>query len=408
MNPEIIFAPVLGLIQDANFLQDFLDVLGKVLAASLVLVLEAGCVAGVVFLIHLCFTLPMRRTERARLFLNLLEGALKRGQSVEAMMLSVSQSRDTMVGMRFHLVAAYLEGGLGFSEALDQVPRFLPPQIAAMLRAGAKLGDLKKVLPACHEILRDRPAAVRSAAHYLMVVVVLFSPVFIFVMIMTMTFVVPRFKEVAGGMGIQLWPLTIFVFTLADSGVLVGLEIFITLVLALITLMYIGGPGFVRWFQFRSLPVVDWIAWRVPWKQKRLQRTFSAMLAVMLDSGVPEAEAVRLAGDCTANEICRRRSRRVVAALEQGGNLDAAVRAFDHSGGFHWRLRNATHARDGFLSALRGWHETLDAKAFQQEETTAHLLTSGLVILNGTLVALIATAMFGILMSVLNHMVSAQ
>jgi type II secretory pathway component PulF len=41
---------------------------------------------------------------------------------------------------------------------------------------------------------------------------------------------------------------------------------------------------------------------------KKLQRTFSAMLAVLLDGGVPEAEAVRLAGDCTANEICRRRA----------------------------------------------------------------------------------------------------
>ena len=85
-----------------------------------------------------------------------------------------------------------------------------------------------------------------------------------------------------------------------------------------VAVIYIGGPGFVRWFQFRSVPVVDWIAWRVPWKQKKLQRTFSAMLAVLLDGGVPEAEAVRLAGDSTANEICRRRARRVIAALEKG------------------------------------------------------------------------------------------
>jgi type II secretory pathway component PulF len=106
----------------------------------------------------------------------------------------------------------------------------------------------------------------------------------------------------------------------------------------------------------------------VPWKQKKLQRTFSAMLAVLLDGGVPEAEAVRLAGDSTANEICRRRARRVMAALEQGIKLDDAVRVFDDSGEFHWRLTNAIHVHGGFLGALRGWHESLDAKAFQQEE----------------------------------------
>lgn len=149
---------------------------------------------------------------------------------------------------------------------------------------------------------------------------------------------------------------------------------------------------------------MDWFAWRIPWKRKRLQRTFSAMLAVLLDGGVPEVEAVRLAGESTANEICRRRARRVMAALENGAKLDQAVRVFDDSGEFHWRLTNAAHAQGGFLPALRGWHEALDAKAFQQEETTAHVVTSGVVILNGILVALVATAMFGLLVAILDGM----
>jgi type II secretory pathway component PulF len=147
------------------------------------------------------------------------------------------------------------------------------------------------------------------------------------------------------------------------------------------------------------------MAWSIPWKQKRLLRTFSAMLSVLLDGGVPEAEAVSLAGACTSNEISRRRAQRVIAALERGVKLDDAVRSFDDSGEFYWRLTNATHARGGFLNALRGWHEALDAKAFQQEEATAHFITSGVVIFNGALVALIATAMFGILVVILDRMV---
>ena len=116
----------------------------------------------------------MRRAERARLFLDLLEGALKRGQSVEAMILSIAQSRDRTLGVRFHLLAAHIEGGLRFAAALEKVPRFLPPQISAMLRVGEKLGDLRRTLPACREILRDRPAAVRSAMHYMILVVLRF------------------------------------------------------------------------------------------------------------------------------------------------------------------------------------------------------------------------------------------
>jgi len=408
MNATLTFSPMLAEIFDYEFPLGVLDALAKFFSVSLAFFLLAGGLVGTVCLIHFFFTLPLRRAERARLFLDLLEDALKRGQSVEAMILSIAESHDRTVGVRFHLLAAHIESGLRFGEALDKVPRFLPPQIAAMLRAGEKLGDLKKVLPASRELLRDRPAAVRSAMHYLMVVVLLFSPVFIFVVMMTMVFVVPKFKDVAAGMGINLWPLTIFVFKLVDSGLLIGFESLISLLLLLITLAYVGGPGFVRWFQFRRVPVVDWIAWQIPWKQKRLQRTFSAMLAVLLDGGVPEAEAVRLAGESTANEICRCRSRRVIVALEKGVKLEEAVRTFDGSGEFYWRLTNATHARGGFLSALHGWHETLEAKAFQQEEATAHLLTSGLVILNGVFVALIATAMFGIMAALLNAMVFSK
>ena len=217
-----------------------------------------AAIAAFIFLIHFLFSLPMRRMERARLFLDLIEDTLKRDRSVEEMIISLANSRDRTVGLRFHLLAAYLEGGLKLGEALGKAPRFLPPQMIAMLRTGEKLGDLKKVLPACREILQDRPAAVRSAMHYLIFVVLLFSPVFILVVTMTMVFVIPKFREVAGGMGIQLWPLTQFVFR--HTGWLIAFEILITVIVMIATLIYIGGPGFIRWFQFRGLPIVDSIA----------------------------------------------------------------------------------------------------------------------------------------------------
>lgn len=357
-------------------------------------------------LIHFLLSLPMRRRDRALFFLDLLETVLQRGQPVEPAILAAAENHDRAIGVRFYMVAAHIENGARLGEALEKVPSFLPPQVNAILRAGEKLGDLKKVLPACREILRVAPDTVRSTMHYMVAILLVFAPVAVFMIFLIMTFVVPKFKEVAAGMGVPLWPLTQFVFAITPQIILFEITLFFVLMLVAAT--YVGGPGLVRWFQFRSVPVVDWITWRVPWKQKKLQRTFSAMLAVLLDGGVPEAEAVRLAGASTANEICRRRAQRVVAALEKGVKLDVAVRAFDHTGEFHWRLTNATHAQGGFLNALRGWHEALDAKAFQQEESATHVLTSGLVILNGLVVALIATAMFGILIAVLRGMLTTE
>jgi type IV pilus assembly protein PilC len=362
--------------------------------------------SGIIALMHFLFTLPMRRAERARLFLELIEDALSRGQSLERMILSLAQSRDTSLGSRFHSIAAHIENGLSLASALEKTKRFLLPQISGMLRAGEQLGDLKKVLPACREILRERPEGVRSGMHYLFLVAVLVVPGSGLVAAMLTVFVIPKFKEVAAGMNVQIWPLTGLVFE--NAAYIVLLQISISLLLAGMVIFYVGGPHFARWFQFRSMPLADWLAWRIPWKRKRLQRNFSAMLAVLLDGGVPEVESVQLAGDSTANEICRRRARRVIAELQRGTKLDDAVRAFDDSGEFHWRLTNAVHARGGFLVALRGWHEALDAKAFQQEETAAHSITSGLVILNGVVVALIAIGMFGMLIAILKGVLAAS
>jgi type II secretory pathway component PulF len=386
-------------------MNDFSHFLIALFWCTVLFLLPGGAFA---VLMHFLLSLPMHRRDRALFFLDLLETVLQRGQPVEQAILAAAENHDRAIGVHFYMVAAHIEGGDRLGEALGKVPGFLPPQITAILRTGEKLGDLKKVLPACREVLRVAPDTVRTTMHYMVAILLLFAPIACFMISLLSVFVVPKFKDVAENMGVQIWPFTQFVFHLNETHVLVGFEILVFLALMSVAVLYIGGPGFVRWFQFRSVPVVDWITWRIPWKQKKLQRTFSAMLAVLLDGGVPEPVAVLLAGDSTANEICRHRARRVVAALEKGVKLDEAVRAFDDTGEFHWRLTNATHARGGFLNALRGWHEALEAKAFQQEEAATHVLTSGLVILNGLVVALIATAMFGMLIMILKGMLASE
>lgn len=382
-------------------MNDFLTILGGIFVYAILILLPGGAFS---VLLHFLLSMPLRRRDRALFFLDLLETVVNRGQSVEQAIVSAAENQDRSIGVGYFMVAAHIENGARLGEALEKVPRFLPPQVNAMLRAGEKLGDLKKVLPACREVLRVAPDTVRTTMHYMVAILLFFAPVACWLISLLSIFVIPKFKEVAAGSGAHLWPITLFVFALNDSFILVGYEVLVFVTLMAVVTIYIGGPGFVRWFQFRSVPVVDWIAWRIPWKQKKLLRAFSAMLAVLLDGGVPEAEAVRLAGESTANEICRRRANRVIVALQGGAKLEDAVRGFDDNGEFHWRLTNATHAHGGFLQALYGWHEALDAKAFQQEEATTHTVTSGLVVMNGVVVALIATAMFGVLVAILNGM----
>lgn len=351
-------------------------------------------------LLHFLLSLPLRRRDRALFFLDIIETALDRGQSLENAILSAAEARDRVMGVGFYILAAHIENGAQFGEALERTPNFLHPQINAILRAGDRMGNLKKVLPACQEVLRVPPDSVRTTMHYMVTILLLFGVVACFMIWLVVTFTIPRFRDVAIGAGVKIWPISEFVFR--NAFWLIGFEMAIFFGLVTLSFIYLGGPGFVRFFKFRGFPVVDWITWHLPWKRKKLQRTFSAMLAVLLDGGMPEAEAIRLAGDCTANDICRKRAERILAALQQGTKLDDAIRVFDDSGEYHWRLTNATHARGGFLNALQGWHASLEAKAFQQEETAAHATMSGIVILNGLVVALIATALFGVLIAIVD------
>ena len=75
----------------------------------------------------------------------------------------------------------------------------------------------------------------------------------------------------------------------------------------------------------------------------------------------------------------------------------------DDSGEFHWRLANAIHGRDGFIAALRGWFEALDARAFQQEQAAAQTLTTALVLWNGFVIGVFVVGMFNVLTNIIEE-----
>jgi type II secretory pathway component PulF len=208
----------------------------------------------------------------------------------------------------------------------------------------------------------------------------------------------PSYVQIMAEMGPAggLPPFTRLVF--ASNGVFMIIQILIILFLWFALFLYIGGP------RERERVTLLLGGWDVisPWRMKRLSRDFSAMLAVLLDTGVPEAEAVALAGQSTANPTFLRRANQVVSQLKQGVKLPEALRVLDRGGELQWRIANALHRGHGFLKALAGWHDALDAKAFQQEQMAAQLTTTGLVLLNGLIVGSIVCAVFLCLINLIN------
>jgi type II secretory pathway component PulF len=347
-----------------------------------------------------CFLvgLPLRRQERARFFLDLLESGVKEGQSLEAKIVAVAQSRDPSMGVRFHLLAAYLETGCRLRDGLKRVPRFLPPQINAMLRVGEEIGHPLKVIPACRRLLTDGLSQTRGALNYLVVIVFVLTPVAPLIFIMLSAFVFPRLLQILADMEVPLPALTLYASSHGTA--LAAALISVAAVVYLIAFCYLAGPGgsLHRLGLFR---ISDRLSYLMPWRRQRLERDFASMLALLLDAGVPEEQSVLMAAESTANSVTVRRAKIVAESLRNGQKLTKAIERLDDSGEFRWRLSNALHLNERFFAALAGWLETLDAKAFQQEQAAAQSITTALVLFNGGVVAMMMIGTFQALIAVI-------
>ena len=340
----------------------------------------------------------LRRQERARCFIDLLEVGLKQGRTLEQTVMTLSQSREQILGVYFHLAAAYLELGHRFIAALDMAPRFLPRRVVAMLKVGEEIGSIQKVFPACRQTLRDGTSASQAAANNL-IVFLFVPPLGIGLLWMFNIWVLPKFRDIGRDMLVQMpsWPEQFF----AWSNLLAGAVLFFWILFAIAAFSETGGWRLLD--RLGLWPLTHRLSFWIPWRRKRMLRDFSAMLALLLDAEAPEQKAVLLAAAGTGNRVFHARAGRVVRDLQQGARLTDAVQWIDDAGEFRWRLRNATQPPVAFCAALAGWHEALEAGAFQQQQAASQTITAGFVLLNGAMVALFAAGVFKMLIAIIDE-----
>lgn len=388
-----------GTTADSVFLDFAPAVVGAFVWSVCILIPLALLVLGIYFLV----SLPLRRQERARFFLFLLETGFKLNRTPEDVVSSISNSRDNSLGARFHLVATYLQSGYRLGDALAKVPRLLPPPVLAMLRVGESIGDMRKVLPACRKLLADGSSHVRAAKSYAVLMVIFLLPIAPALTFMFQRLLLPKLTQAFEGYAAEGGPHPDF-SALSGTGPFLLVPLGICLALWICAFAYVGGPQAVKWIEAGVFPIGDWIYCRLPWCRTRMKRDFSAMLGLLLDASVPEASAVQLAADSTANRFFIARARRVLADLSAGRKLSEALARLDDKGEFRWRLDNAARSRAGFTAALAGWVEALDARAFQQEQAAAQFLTTSVVLLNGLVVGLFMVTVFKAIVGVMNFM----
>ena len=238
-----------------------------------------------------------------------------------------------------------------------------------------------------------------KAQNYLALLALVISPAWMFVFWVLVVFVFPKYLAIAADL--EATSTGLLQLLAQHKQLLLGCQLVLLTVFYLGLFLYVGGPRALSWLEKIAPALINEIVFRLPWRRKRMQRNFSSMLAELLDAGLPEAKAVGLAAQSAANRTFQRRADAVASDLERGVKLTEAVQRLDDSGEFHWRLTNAAHGSGGFLSALSGWHDALEAKAFQQEQAVAQLITTALVLLNGLLVGMLAVSIFRVLIAII-------
>ena len=358
--------------------------------------------AGCSLLLYLLVSLPLRRQERARILVDLVEVRENPGQSLVEALVSMSRTRDPSLGVGFHLLAAHLEAGRSFGTALELVPRLLPVGIRRVLAAGEELGDCRRVVPLCRQMLEDAAGTVRMMANHILLLLLVSLPMIV-VSVAILGFYIPRIRELGMEFGRTLPPMLDAALSLLPPVLI--LLCGLVLLLYVVTLFHYGGPRLRQWMEFGFSPLLDRCFLWIPWQRTRIHRDFSLMLGWLLDQGVSETRALEQAAACTANSAFVRRVESCRTALASGQSLEQAILKLKGAPQLAWRLGLASRHSRGFRAALRGWWEWLHARARRQEQIAAQLLGAILVLFNAFILVIVATSTFHILTEVIEEAV---
>ena len=194
-----------------------------------------------------------------------------------------------------------IENGGSFAEALELQPRTFNRLYINMVKAG-EIGGVLDVtlrrLADCMEKAQKIKGKVKAAMYYPCAVLFVATSI----LILLMTFVVPRFKEVFEGLlgGGRMPPFTMFVLRVSDA---MKSHILLALLVAVgLSIVFLGAlrTGWGRWSfdQFKlAVPVLGSV-----FRKVAISR-FSRTLGTLLSSGVPILQALTIVKETAGNVV---------------------------------------------------------------------------------------------------------
>jgi general secretion pathway protein F len=240
----------------------------------------------------------------------------------ETLQVAAKQSRKEKVKGILLQVRSRVVEGRSLAQSLADSPRAFDHMYRAMVRAGESAGFLGQILERLAEYTETGQATKQRLQMAMIYPVVLLCVSFGIVGLL-MAFVVPKLVGIFENRDADLPLITqILIATSNFISSYWGLATFVAIIAAVMAFIY-----WLRDHDHRTL----WHRFllRVPFFNELLIQSdsarFSATLSILIDSGVPLLEAIRIAGQVLNNHVLRQSSEQVAIAVQEGSSLARAL-----------------------------------------------------------------------------------
>jgi type IV pilus assembly protein PilC len=218
-------------------------------------------------------------------------------------------------------LALSIEGGSTFSEALAQHPKVFNRLFVNMVKAGELGGVLEVVLKRLAEFSEKAQkikGKVKAALFYPVAVLI----VALGIMILLLTFVIPRFQGVFEGMGVQMPKFTLFVLAVsaAVKDHFFTTSMCVAACVVAFLLIIRTKVGRLVWDKFKlKVPALG------PVVSKVAISRFTRTLGTLVSSGVPILQALTIVKETAGNVIIANAVSQVHESVKEGETITAPL-----------------------------------------------------------------------------------
>jgi len=293
-----------------------------------------------------------------------------------------------------------IEGGNTLSEAMSKQPKAFDNLYVNMVKAGEAGGALEVILQRLAEFKEKSQSLKRKivgAMIYPGAVITVAVTIVSFIMI----FIIPKFKEIFIGFGVELPPPTMLLIACSDW------------MMSYWYMLFIGPIAFVIFIKIvkknkTGAYVVDWLMLRIPLIGKilhigtiaRVTRTLGTLIA----SGVPILEGLLISRDTAGNSVFVRAFDNIYTAIREGETIAVPLRESKIVDDMVVNMVDVGEETGALDDMLYKVADVYDEEVEVRVESLVSLLEPIMVVVLGLIVGFIVIALFMPLIKLLNDL----